>query len=52
MDVFPALFRAKITSGNFGMATGESLAHLNCLIARGKIVRTTDADGVDWYVAK
>jgi glyoxylase-like metal-dependent hydrolase (beta-lactamase superfamily II) len=49
VDVFPALFRAKITSGNFGMATGESLAHLNCLIARGKIARTTDADGVDWY---
>jgi glyoxylase-like metal-dependent hydrolase (beta-lactamase superfamily II) len=49
VDVFPALFRAKITSGNFGMATGESLAHLNCLIARGRIERSTDADGVDWY---
>lgn len=49
VDVFPALFRTKITGGNYGMATGESLAHLNCLIARGKIVRTRDADGVDWY---
>ncbi|MBL9096036.1 MAG: MBL fold metallo-hydrolase [Alphaproteobacteria bacterium] len=49
VDVFPALFRTKITSGNYGMATGESLAHLNCLIARGKIVRTRDGDGVDWY---
>jgi hypothetical protein len=51
VDVFPALFRTKITSGNYGMATGESLAHLNCLIARGKIKRTRDASGVDWYKA-
>jgi glyoxylase-like metal-dependent hydrolase (beta-lactamase superfamily II) len=49
VDVFPALFRAKITSGNFGMATGESLAHLNCLRARGLVERKADADGVDWY---
>jgi outer membrane receptor protein involved in Fe transport len=33
----------------YGMATGESIAHLNCLIARGKIRRTRDANGVDWY---
>ena len=37
VDVFPALFRTKITRGNYGMATGESLAHLNCLIARGQL---------------
>jgi hypothetical protein len=49
VDVFPALFRTKITGGNYGMATGESLAHLNCLIARGKIERTRDDAGVDWY---
>jgi glyoxylase-like metal-dependent hydrolase (beta-lactamase superfamily II) len=51
VDVFPALFRAKITSGNFGMATGESLAHLNCLLARGLMTRTTDENNVDWYQA-
>jgi hypothetical protein len=49
VDVFPALFRAKITSGNFGMATGESIAHLNCLMKRGRIRRTPDKDGVEWY---
>jgi glyoxylase-like metal-dependent hydrolase (beta-lactamase superfamily II) len=49
VDVFPALFRSRITSGNFGMATGESLAHLNCLRARGLIERHADSDGVDWY---
>lgn len=51
VDCFPALFRSRITSGNFGMAAGESLAHLNCLRFRGRIVRTTDGNGVDWYRA-
>jgi glyoxylase-like metal-dependent hydrolase (beta-lactamase superfamily II) len=51
VDCFPALFRSRITSGNYLMAAGESLAHLNCLRARGAIVRTTDANGVDWYRA-
>ncbi len=40
VDCFPALFRSRITSGNFGMATGESLAHLNCLIYRGQLTKT------------
>ena len=31
------------------MATGESLAHLNCLIARGLALRELDATGVAWY---
>ncbi len=51
VDCFPALFRSRITSGNFGMATGESLAHLNCLIFRGRMTRTPDDNGVDWYRA-
>lgn len=51
VDCFPALFRSRITSGNYLMAAGESLAHLNCLRARGAVVRTTDAQGVDWYKA-
>jgi len=49
VDCFPALFRSRITSGNYLMATGESLAHLNCLRARGQLRRTVDDDGVDWY---
>jgi glyoxylase-like metal-dependent hydrolase (beta-lactamase superfamily II) len=49
VDVFPALFRSRITQGVFGMATGESLAHLNCLRARGRMRRTADKDGIDWY---
>ena len=49
VECFPALFRSRITSGNYLMATGESLAHLNCLRSRGAIARTADADGIDWY---
>ncbi len=49
VDVFPALFRARITAGNYLMATGESLAHLNCLIARGNVVKTRNAEGIDIY---
>jgi len=52
VDCFPALFRSRITSGNYTMAAGESLAHLNCLRVRGGVVRNTDADGVDWYVRR
>jgi glyoxylase-like metal-dependent hydrolase (beta-lactamase superfamily II) len=49
VDVFSALFRAKITAGNYGMATGESIAHLNCLRSRGLVERAADKTGVEWY---
>ena len=51
IDCFPALFRRRIGDDDRGLATGETLAHLNCLIARGRARRTTDADGVWWYSA-
>ncbi len=51
IDVFPALFRAKITQGVYGMATGESVAHLNCLRTRGLMTRTSDANSLDWYAS-
>jgi hypothetical protein len=31
------------------MATGEALAHLNCLITRRLAVREQDASGIGWY---
>lgn len=49
VESFPALFRSRISGGNYLMATGESIAHLNCLIARGDIVRARGADGIDTY---
>ena len=51
VECFPALFRSRITSGIHLMATGETLAHMNCLLARGGLTRSTDADGIDWYRA-
>lgn len=49
VDCFPALFRREIDAGSLGLATGETIAHLNCLLGRRRISRTRDAQGVDWY---
>ncbi|WP_332653292.1 MBL fold metallo-hydrolase [Brevundimonas sp.] len=49
VDVFPALFARPVGDGVRGMATGESLAHLNYLLHRGRVSRRRDADGVDWW---
>lgn len=51
IDVFSALFRSKIDAGNLIMATGESIAHLNYLIAEGRLAKTTSDDGVHLYKA-
>jgi glyoxylase-like metal-dependent hydrolase (beta-lactamase superfamily II) len=51
IDVFPALFKRTINREVVGMATGESLAHLNCLLARGQATSSTDTAGVRWYQA-
>jgi len=48
-DVFGALFRRPITDDLVHMATGESLAHLNCLIGRGRARRFLAEDGVARY---
>jgi len=44
-EVYSVLFRRKINDGNRLMAVGESIAHLNCLIERGLMTRSTNADG-------
>ncbi len=49
VDVFPAIFGRKIGDDVISMATGEALAHINCLIWRGEVVSETDQDGVVWY---
>ena len=51
VDVFQALFARPVGDGVRGMATGESLAHLNYLLRRGRAARRRDADGVDWWTA-
>jgi glyoxylase-like metal-dependent hydrolase (beta-lactamase superfamily II) len=54
IDVFGALFARPIDSKGelLGMATGESLAHLNHLMARGEALRESGADGVLRYRLK
>jgi glyoxylase-like metal-dependent hydrolase (beta-lactamase superfamily II) len=49
IDAFSVLFRRRIGADMLSMATGEALAHLNCLIARGLAVRELDASGIAWY---
>jgi len=51
IDVFAALFARSIDGKGelLGMATGESLAHLNHLLARGEAVFEDGADGVRRY---
>ena len=51
VDVFGALYKRAIGEDLIGMATGEAIAHLNCLITRGQANRTRDEAGVDWYQA-
>jgi len=49
VDCFPALFKRKIDGQSLGLATGETLAHLNCLLYRRRARRTRDSNGVHWY---
>ena len=49
VDVFPALFKSRITERNLIMAAGEAVSHLNYLIERGEMTVTRDAGGVHWY---
>lgn len=49
IDCFSCLFKRKIGPENFHLATGETLAHLNCLIGRRLIIRERDENGVDHY---
>ena len=53
IDVFGELFGRPIGTepSLLGMATGESIAHLNYLLQRGEAVKQADADGVAWYRA-
>ena len=49
IDVFPALFKSRISGGNMILATGEAISHLNYLIGQGEVTSETDQQGVRWY---
>jgi hypothetical protein len=49
VDLFSVLFRRRVGAELLNMATGESIAHLNCLIGRNLVAREVDESGVAWY---
>ena len=49
VDVFPALFKSKITDSNLMMATGEAIAHLNYLFYAGELEINKEENGIRWY---
>ncbi len=49
IDVFSVLYRRRIDLADIGLATGEALAHLHCLVGRGLLTRETDAEGIRWW---
>jgi glyoxylase-like metal-dependent hydrolase (beta-lactamase superfamily II) len=51
LDVFPALFKSRITGRNLIMATGEAISHLNYLVEAGELKRSKGRDNVHWYQA-
>jgi glyoxylase-like metal-dependent hydrolase (beta-lactamase superfamily II) len=51
IDCFSILFKRPIGPEVLGMATGEAIAHLNCLIARGQATALPGDDGALRYGA-
>lgn len=49
VDIFPLMFKSKVTHATLVFAAGEGYAHLNCLIARGMLNMKKDSEGVRWY---
>lgn len=49
VELLPVLFKCKLDANQIGMALGECVAHLNLLLARQRITRTLDDNGVYQY---
>jgi glyoxylase-like metal-dependent hydrolase (beta-lactamase superfamily II) len=49
VDLFGAIFARRVDSDLFGMATGETIAHLNCLMGRGLVLRRLTPEGTALY---
>ncbi|MNM76263.1 Hydroxyacylglutathione hydrolase [compost metagenome] len=55
VDLFAVLFAVPVTGDDalqYALATGEALAHLNYLHARGDLAVRVDEAGVAWYCAR
>lgn len=51
LELFTAMFGRQIDDDSLSLATGETLAHLNCLIHRGLVRRDLREDGIALYQA-
>ena len=51
-DVVPVLFRRQLDTHQLFFAMGESIAHLNHLLTRGRVERTKGADGAYRFTAR
>ena len=49
IDTFEVLFRRRVPGSHRMMATGEAIAHLHYLVAKGDAVAEPDPSGVTWY---
>ena len=49
VELLPVLFRRSLTGDLLIMGAGEAVAHLNCLVHRGLIVRAAGESGVNLY---
>ncbi len=52
LEIFPALYRRRVTGLEVMMATGEAIAHLHFLEAEAVLVRQEEADGVARFRAR
>jgi glyoxylase-like metal-dependent hydrolase (beta-lactamase superfamily II) len=49
MAIVPLLFRRELDAQQLGFAIGEALAHVNHLVAAGRLTRSARADGVSVF---
>lgn len=52
VDCFSALFKRTIGPDLMGLASGETLAHLNCLVGRKMVKKERDENGVDFFTQR
>jgi len=51
LELLPAIFKRRLDVEQTGLALGECIAHLNLLLARGRIARDPGSDGLLRYVS-
>jgi len=51
VELMPTLFRRELDTFQIGFAIGETVAHLACLVGRGRARRSDGSDGVCRYFA-